>query len=156
MLFLQQEALQAALTLAEVRNRHWETRSPGPGLGEQSLHGQSAHHIDTEFPGKNQIALKMFKLIKYYWEIRFCVSIHGFSRITNCSVPIYIYILYIYIKICVYICVFICARYICTRPRTKHLGNWNHWHQLLGMEKAPCWNGNWRCLLPCWIYGSNH
>lgn len=55
--------------------------------------------------------------MKYYWEICFCVSIHGFSRITKLLCPIYIYLLYIEIH------VFICALCIRTHPCTKHLDN---------------------------------
>lgn len=94
---MQQEALQAAVALAEVGNRYWETWEAG--LGEQSLQVLPIRVTQTEFSGKNQIALKMLKLMKSYWGICFYVNIHSFSRVTNCSAPKYISFTYINIYI---------------------------------------------------------
>lgn len=68
----------------------WPARLPGP-----------AYQINTnwEFSGKNQIALKMLKLMKSYWGICFYVSIHSFLRVTNCSAPKYISFTYINIYV---------------------------------------------------------
>lgn len=78
--------------LGDLELGSWVRWAVPPGPAYQS-------NTNWEFSGKNQIALKMLKLMKSYWGICFYVNIHSFSRVTNCSAPKYISFTYINIYI---------------------------------------------------------
>lgn len=78
--------------LGDLELGSWVRWAVPPGPAYQS-------NTNWEFSGKNQIALKMLKLMKSYWGICFYVNIHNFSRVTNCSAPKYISFTYINIYI---------------------------------------------------------